>query len=476
MRRDAQELLLVFLISLAVALVSPRPYAGGWNDGSRLAQVESLVDFRTLSIDRSIFVDPARTESDRATPYPPNRKDLMKRGTLDKVFVRGRFYSDKAPVPALFMAACYQVLQWTTGLKAGSRPDLFIYLMTLISSGFAYITAVLSIHLLGRRVLADRRAALAVTFSFALGSSALAYARQVNNHEFLLAVAAAIMLFMHSLLQRLDRTPSPRGWVAGIGLLAGLGYCLDLAAGPLLLIALVPLIACRCRTMPRRGVGMVVLFLLSALPLIILHHVLNYLTGGTLSPINTVLEYLSWPGSPFDFSSATGHWHHRSILHGIVYALELLVGKKGFVLHQPVLILAIIGGIAILIRYRPHIPEMPEILFSFAWSSAVWLIYAWGSTNASGVCATIRWFVPLLAPGYYVLMLVLRERPDLYRDFLALAAGGLVLSALMWYCGPWMKMVPGYWIILALTLLGWSVTAFYKSRLPACSDDPPGMD
>ena len=60
-----RELILVLMVSLTVALVSARPYAGSWNDGSRLALVESLVDFRTLSIDRSIFVDPARAREPR---------------------------------------------------------------------------------------------------------------------------------------------------------------------------------------------------------------------------------------------------------------------------------------------------------------------------------------------------------------------------------------------------------------------------
>jgi len=113
----------------------------------------------------------------------------------------------------------------------------------------------------------------------------------------------------------------------------------------------------------------------------------------------------------------------------------------------------------VMISNRERLPELPEMLFAFAWSGATWLIYAWGSSNLSGVCATIRWFVPLLAPGYYVLLIVLRQRPRDYSEFLVLAAGGGLLSFLMWYYGPWMKMVPGYWFIVGLTLLGWSIVA-----------------
>ncbi len=455
-----KELLLVLMVGLVVAVVSARPYAGSWNDGSRLAQVESLVDFRTLAIDRSIFVDPAGAKGIGARAYAAQPRGLKEYGTFDKVMVKGRFYSDKPVVPALLMAACYQVLEWTTGLRARSRPEIFVYAMTLISSGLAYVAAVLCIHLLSRRVLSGKSMALAVTASFALGSSALAYARQVNSHEELLAVAAALLVCLHCLPQRLLEAPPPRGLLAGMGVLTGLGYCMDFAAGPLLLVSIMPLIVYRCRVMGRRAPGMLAVFFFSALPLIILHHALNYQIGGTLRPVNTVGEYLFWPGSPFNVNNATGPWQHRGIWRGMVYALELLFGKKGFLLHQPVLILAFCGGIAVMIRNRRSLPELPEMLFSFAWSGAVWLVYAWGSNNLSGVCATIRWFVPLLAPGYYVLLTVLRYQPYHYPEFLALAAGGMLLSILMWYYGPWMwHMVPGYWFIVGLTLLGWGVVA-----------------
>lgn len=461
-----KELILVLMVSLLVALVSARPYAGGWNDGSRLATVESLVDFGTLAIDRSIFVDPARAKG-VAAPYTPQQPQLMGSGTLDKVLVKGRFYSDKPEVPALLMAAGYEFLQWTTGLQASSRPDLFVYVMTLISSGLAYVTAVLAIHLLARRVLYGSSRALAVTISFALGSSALAYARQVNSHEQLLAVACVLLVGLHSLPRKLLESPSPRGLMVGMGLLTGLGYSMEFAAGPLLLIAILPLIAYRCRVMGRRGLGMVALFLLSALPFIVLHHALNYRIGGTLRPVSTVAEYLFWSGSPFGFNNATGPWLHRGIWRSVTYTLELLFGKKGFLLHQPVLLLAFFGGIAVMISDRAFLPELPEMLFSFAWSGAVWLVYAWGSSNSSGLCATIRWFVPLLAPGYYVLLIVLRNQPRHYPGFLVLAAGGLMLSVLMWHYGPWMtKMVPGYWLIVGVTLLGWSTAVLRGRRSP----------
>src|SRR5438067_2211566 len=119
---------LVLLVAAVIAVFSARDYVGSWNDGSRLATVECLVDGHTLAIDRSIFVQ----------------------ATGDKLFIQGHFYSDKSPVPAVLMAGVYQVLQWSTGLTARARPDRFCYWMTLTSSGLAYVVAVGCVFLLGK--------------------------------------------------------------------------------------------------------------------------------------------------------------------------------------------------------------------------------------------------------------------------------------------------------------------------------------
>src|SRR5687768_10760158 len=92
---------LVVTCAALVASLGCRPYAGSWNDASRLATVESLVDRQTLSIDDSLFVrGPA--------------------GTRDKLLIDGRFYSDKSPVPAILMAGPYWLWRSLTGETAES--------------------------------------------------------------------------------------------------------------------------------------------------------------------------------------------------------------------------------------------------------------------------------------------------------------------------------------------------------------------
>src|SRR5207247_6697120 len=103
--RERLALALVILGASVLAVAGARPYAGGWNDGSRLATVECLVDYHTLAIDRSIFVQvPPPEGSHTPSPYPLDEPDLLRYGTGDKLLIQGHFYADKSPVPALSLA------------------------------------------------------------------------------------------------------------------------------------------------------------------------------------------------------------------------------------------------------------------------------------------------------------------------------------------------------------------------------------
>src|SRR5438874_8032985 len=111
--RETRTLVLIVLAATAVAMASARPYAGAWNDGSRLAAVECLVDQGTLAIDDSLFVAVPAEGSAQPNPYCGV---ALTGGTLDKLLIDGHFYSDKSPIPALLLAVVYQLLQWLTGL------------------------------------------------------------------------------------------------------------------------------------------------------------------------------------------------------------------------------------------------------------------------------------------------------------------------------------------------------------------------
>ena len=450
-QRDSDGRLALFVAfgAVAIAVSSGLPYAGSWNDGSRLATAESLVDQRTWAIDDSIFVQvPQRT--DRAAPYSRSEPGLMRAGTQDKMWIAGHFYSDKSPVPALFMAAAYKVVQETTGLVARNRPDWFCYVMTLLFSGTAYVISVCCIDRLAVATKLSQRPRMLLTASFALGTIALPYARQVNNHILFLAVCSALMLAF----SRLDKFPTRR--LLAIGSLIGAGYTIDLGIGPVLVVCTVAFVAWKAQ-----GVREPLVVLVAAFPWFALHHALNYRIGGTFLPANANPAFFLWPGSPFS-ADLTGAWRHASAGKFVGYAFDLLFGKRGFLTHNLPLFL-VLPGAALLLRAR--VLESREILFAIGFSLGSWLLYSATSTNHAGVCCSVRWFVPLLAPGFYILALMLHHDLRCETDLAILSTGGVVMGALVWWHGPWMAhMVPGFWVILAATLLTWLAFHLRRSR------------
>jgi hypothetical protein len=436
----------VVATAILLAVITARPYAGAWNDGSRLATVEAMVDHHTLAIDDSIFVRVPPRNGSTASPYPPDDLLLQWRGTQDKLFINGRYYSDKSPVPALLLAGVYEVWQAGTGLTARQRPDRFCLVMTLASSGLAYVVAVWCVYRIGGAVGLARGPRLVLTASFGLCTLALPYAVHVNNHVLLLGVCAALVLGFLRLAEARAAGRMPWGRIAGLGALTGLGYSIDLGFGPVLVLCAAALAVFRCRRP-----AAVAVFALAALPWLALHHAVNYAAGGTLVPANAVAAYFDWPGCPFNAANMTGGWKHESVGHFLLYAAGLLAGKKGLLGHDLPLFL-VLPALWHLLRRSP---ELPEVLFAACLSGGVWLMYAVNSNNSSGLCLSIRWLVPLLAPGYYLLALYLKRSPDILRDLLVLSAGGLLLTALGWWHGPWFDhMIPGFWPVQVIVLLG----------------------
>jgi hypothetical protein len=450
---------LVFNLAASVALISALPYAGSWHDGSRLAMVEALVDYHTWAIEGSIFVNVP--EAAGKSPYN-SESPVLQYGTKDKLFIDGHYYSDK-PVAALLLAGVYQLWQWCGGDTARERPDRFCLLMVLAGAGLPYVISVCCIYRLTGVLRLSLALRLALTASFALATVALPYARQVNVHIMMLAVLAGMVLGIARLGEATQSGRTPWLRLAGLGFLAGLGYTLDVGAGAPLVLGLLILVAYRCRR-----VGPVLATALAALPWIAVHQAINYAIGGTFKPINSVPEFSTWPGCPFGPEDLTGTWKH-SLDSFLLYAAAMMLGKRGFLLHNLPLLLALPATLMLLRRPRGR----AEIVYLGSWCVATWLMYAGVSNNSSGVCCSVRWFVPFLAPAYYALAVALRDRPPYRAPFLILSAWGLLFAGIMWHTGPWTgRMVPLYWPTIAAALLScWGYSRWAQRKHTANASD-----
>jgi hypothetical protein len=426
---------LFFALVSAIALAGTRTLPGSWNDASRLATVEALVDYHTLAIDDSIF-----------TTF-----------TSDKIRVDGHFYSDKPPVPALWQAMLYAALQWSFGLSAPDHLHAFCFAMTFGSSGLAYFLAVTAIYRMGERLELTLAQTLLLAASFAFATLAPVYARYVNAHSLILATTSWLML---GLIPPRNSAPGLTvSWphAVGLGMLAGMSYAIETGTGPILVLGTF------CYLIWKRvSWKSLVVFALAAFPWFSLHHGICYAVGHCWRPLNTVPEYFQWDGSPFSSANLTGGWMHENPADCLRYGLELLFAERGFISHQPVLWLA---GIAFGLLLCRRVPETPELCLACFWCVATWGLYTAASNNHAGLCCSVRWFLPLLAPAFYALAVAIRHQPRLAVDLAVVSLWGMLLAPLAWREGPWQPVNP--WL-LAGTQIGavasWIVLVAWRLR------------
>jgi hypothetical protein len=460
--QPARVTALLVALGLLLAAAGVRFYAGAWNDGSRLAAVESLVERGTLAIDDSVFVRPQDAPDD----HPPYREALRQHGTQDKLFIAGHYHSDKPPVVSYVLAAAYAPGRALGILpSAAQRPDLFAALMTLWTSVVAYAVALACLHRLGSVVGLRGWVHTVWLGAFALSTVALAYTRHVNNHVMQLAVVAACLLLA---VRMADENGKKRLWpmLLGMGCLLGFGYNLDLGSGPLFFAVAVGLVAWRTRSIISAS-----LVVAAALPWIIACHGINYAVGGVFGPLNAVPAYFDWPGCPFGTNNMTGVLRH-SPGKLVVYALALLFGKHGIVVHNLPLLLCLP---AVVVLRRPS-RYRAEAVAGVLWCGMTWGLYALNSNNYSGACCSVRWFVPFLAPGFLLLAVYLKECPERAWDLAALAAWGAVLGLVMWTVGPWTThLIPGLWPIVGCAVASWLAVRWWRRSAvaPAVSEPTP---
>jgi len=423
----------VAAVAFALAATQARPYAGGWNDGSRLASVESLADRGTFAIDDSLYAAP-RAEAGTAV-YAPG----LPAETRDKLFIDGRFYSDKPPLPSVPLAAAYRSLMAAGFPRPAERPDVFCRVVVILLCGASYAAAAGCMWSLGRRAGLAPGWRLAWLAGFALATVLPAYARQANTHIAQTAAVAGVAVLLGRVADASARGRVAWAALAGVGTLLGVAYNLDFGVGPPLVPAVLAVVAVRTRSVTAVGAAAV-----AVLPWVAAGHGLNFAIGREwLRPLNMNPAYLAWPGSPFDTANMTGVLRPRGPFGVGVYALELLFGLRGFLTHNLPLLLAVPAAWVVL--RRPG-RDRAELLALAAWAAAAWALYALLSNNCGGGCVSVRWFLPFLVPGFWVLARLLAERPQFRPDFVALSAWGAVLAAVMWWCGPWrVRMVPAFW-------------------------------
>jgi hypothetical protein len=137
----------------------------------------------------------------------------------------------------------------------------------------------------------------------------------------------------------------------------------------------------------------------------------------------------------------------------------MLIGPRGFITYTPTVLLCALG--LALLRPRSNAQgeaPWPEIVALTGFALATWLCFAALSTNFGGVSASVRWFLPFLAPVYFVLAAVISAVAWTRIDFLILAGGQAAISLATWPYGAF--QLPPSWLISTLsvgTIVVWAI-------------------
>ena len=348
------------LYLVLISLVTINPRINGWNEASRMALTQAVVEHHELTIDQSIFST-----------------------TGDKVFINGHFYSDKPSTPSMLAAIVYFPL-YHLGAPLAFGWNLAYYLIIFFVVKVLWILSVLAFSkVMGHFGLNDRRR-LINTLIFALASQAFTWSSTFNNHS----IAASCLMIALALFVSGRKSKNATDLLVS-GFLFGLAAASDLPTG-LFLLGFAWLIFRSTLTSVHKSA-----FILAGCLPLSSHLLINYQIGGTVLPLQFFNEYFVFPGS---------QWTEGVRVNGPLaffkYITLSLVGPLGFLWYSPLLIILI----PLLIKHtgkgRAFYEESRVIAIC---STLLMLNYFLLTQNYGGWGYGIRWFVPLLPLVYIYL-------------------------------------------------------------------------
>ena len=404
------------------------------DEQNRLATISALVD---NSISQRGLADRLALDPQEITPDG----HLIQSGK--------RLFSDQPAVLAFLMSGPAWVLA-KMGYTLRANPVLVPYLLTLLGSTLPAAAGGGLVYRMGRLFELARpwRAALAAASVFATGL--VSYAVVLNPH----VPAAVLVLAAVGCLAHLSASPEPwkgGGWIMMAGLSAALAAAIDPPAVLFLVLLLIVVPTLQLRKTLR--IGGMMLYLLGAMPAIILHSVLTIpITGdllpGTMHPEMAATPPAWWQPTDSDVSGddtsappaqnaaidpadeVVAHppqtfWESTEDAMDLFFAA--LLGEHGILAHFPVVLLGIAGMLAVMHRHWPATTKL--LAAGSAGAVAVALIACAAGRYAVGQAAYAnQWFI-------------------------------LFLPILLFWAGAWIRRahLPATWA-LAGVLLAFSVT------------------
>ncbi len=422
---------LVPAVLAAVALflvLATHTRQGGWNDASRLAMTEAIVEHGHLWVDG--------TE--------------MSRFTGDVARIDGRYYSDKPPALA-FAAVPVYAAETALGITFRRTPTRAYYWTTLLVVGVSTVAGLGVLAWFLRRIVPDPRWRAATILAIGFGTLNTAYSVTFSNHP----PSATALLVAFVLLWRWRRFGGGLASVAGSAVAIAFAALTDHGAAfylpAFLLYVLWP-------GPPRRTAAALLFGAITAAALAGYAAYAMALSGSPL-PLPLQPRLFDYPGSYFAASAhlAGSALPHDSLSNLLRYVGFCLVGYRGLFAITP-LSFFVVGGVLRIAASGTHSHRV-EARVALVPTVVLVAYYLLTSSDPGGNAYGVRWFC-LFIPMLYVFLAdayaLLHGR--ITRGLFWLAYAASIPLALIGAMDPWLDPTPfghGFAWVLVLRAHGW---------------------
>ena len=349
----------IVIVLLLLAAITTSPWVRSWNDASRMATVQSLVEHQTFKIDQSVFVDSG-----------------------DKVFIDGHFYSDKPVAPSVLGAVVYWPL-FKLGITLDYGWNLAYYLVTFIVIKGFWLMGLLAFYAALRLTSLDTEKRLWLTASLGVASLYLTWGSTFNNH---ILAASQLMIGFYYLISA-KQGDSVKRYLFYAGFFFSLAAIVDVPVGAYYAAFFgYVLIQADLR---KNAFFFVVPCVLTVIPALMV----NYYISGSVMPLQINQEYFDYPGSPWIDSEQLSGVSINEGLFFLKYGFSAMFGSRGFLLYNPLLFIALPYLIFEIRKGRRFTQEARVIGVV---SLIIVLYYLLFTNNYGGGSYSIRWFVPML--------------------------------------------------------------------------------
>jgi hypothetical protein len=324
----------IFFIFFILIAIFTKTGTTTWNDDSRMAMIESLVERGTFNIDNTTF--------QKGDTVYINCKYHPKR-------VCDHQYSEKPPVLSFFSAGLYFVLNKIFGLNLNPY-SLAYYILTLLVIGTSAALLVVFFYKSLGFIKIKEKYRILITLGLGTGTLILPYSAVFNNH----IVSASLLFISFYIILKLkfSKNPNLKTNMFFMGLLISLATVVEYPVGVFLILFFIYILTTE-KLRP-----FIAYFILGLIGPLTFHFILNYIIFGSFKPAYWLRGAYNYPGSPWQGINANRlaepRWRNP---------IRIIIGDYGLFSFNPILLIPFLYLLTVLFDKKEPLIKEAWIIF-----------------------------------------------------------------------------------------------------------------